>query len=59
VVTKIAREGNSVRLSGKDGYALLTGENLQHFEVTANSNGQLETRPIDKFPPPASHHALL
>lgn len=59
VVTKIAREGNSLRLSTKDGYALLTGRNLQRFEVTTNSNGKLETRPIDKFPPPPSHHALL
>jgi hypothetical protein len=59
VVSKIAREGASLRLTTREGYALLTGETLQRFRVSTNTNGKVETTPIEKFPPPPSHHALL
>jgi hypothetical protein len=59
VVTKIERQGRSVRLTTREGYALLTGETLQRFQVSTNTNGKVETTPIEKFPPPPSHHALL
>ena len=59
VVTQIERQGGSVRLTTHDGYALLTGETLQRFQVTTNTNGKMETTRIEKFPPPPSHHALL
>ena len=59
VVTKIERQGGSVRLTTREGYALLTGETLQRFRVSTNTSGKVENTPIEKFPPPPSHHALL
>jgi hypothetical protein len=59
VVSKIERQGGSVRLTTREGYALLTGDTIQRFQVSTNTNGKVETTPIKKFPPPPSHHALL
>jgi hypothetical protein len=59
VVGKIERQGASLRLTTREGYALLTGASLHRFQVTTHTNGRVETRPIAKFPPPPSHHALL
>lgn len=59
VVTRIEQQGGSLRLTTREGYALLTGETLQRFRVSTDANGKAETTPIEKFPPPPSHHALL
>jgi hypothetical protein len=49
VVTRIAREGNSLRLTTSGGYASLTNDLVHRFRV----NGATTT-PIDRFPPPPS-----
>jgi hypothetical protein len=54
VVTAIARTGNSLRLTTTGGYALLTNGTVRRFRVTGAT-----TTPIDRFPPPPSHHQTL
>jgi hypothetical protein len=56
VVSKIARQSGSLRLTTRAGYALLTDEIMQRFQVTTNTNGKMEITPIKKFPPPPSHY---
>jgi hypothetical protein len=59
VVSEIAREGESLRMTTSGGYALLTGDIVHRFSVRTDAGGKTETTPVDKFPPPPSHHALL
>jgi len=56
VVSNVAREGASLRLTTHDGYALLTGEEIHRFRVTTKANGTTETAAISQFPPPPSTH---
>jgi hypothetical protein len=53
VVTRITREGGSLRLTTSGGYALLTNGVVHRFRVTGST-----ITPIDRFPPPPSHHQL-
>jgi len=54
VVTEIAREGESLRLTTGGGYALLTGVTLRRFRTQTIAGGRTATTPIDRFPPPPS-----
>jgi hypothetical protein len=56
VVSKIAREGASVRLTTKSGYALLQNGVLSRFEVRSDAAGKMQITSIVRFPPPPSSH---
>jgi len=50
-VARITREGNSLRLTTRGGYAMLTGGKVQRFQTD-----KMGTIPIARFPPPPSHY---
>jgi hypothetical protein len=56
VVTAIERRGDVLRLGTRGGYAELRGDVVVRFSVRRLAGGKTETVPIDKFPPPPSHH---
>jgi hypothetical protein len=56
VVTQIAHDGDSLRLTTRGGYALLKNGVIRRFRVQADANGRIETTAIDRFPPPPSTH---
>ncbi len=53
VVSKISRDGESLKLTTNGGYALLTNDVVHRFRV----DGITDT-PVDRFPPPPSHHQM-
>jgi hypothetical protein len=56
VVSKIARQDNTLRLITRNGYALLRNGVLSRFEVRTDATGKTETTSIARFPPPPSSH---
>jgi hypothetical protein len=56
VVTGIAREGESLRLTTTEGYALLNGDRIDRFRVQTGRDGRKTSTPIARFPPPPSTH---
>jgi hypothetical protein len=56
VVTKIARYGDSLRMTTRGGYALLKDGVIHRFQVQADTSGRVETMAIERFPPPPSTH---
>jgi hypothetical protein len=56
VVTRIARQGEWLRLTTNGGYALLKNGELQRFQLRTNAGGKTEETPIARFPPPPSHN---
>jgi hypothetical protein len=54
VVTSVTRASDeSLRLTTSGGYALLTNDVVHRFRVTGDA-----TTPVDRFPPPPSHHGM-
>lgn len=56
VVSRIGRQGDKLRLTTKNGYALLQNGVLSRFEVRTDAAGKMQTTSITRFPPPPSSH---